>query len=209
MGLREDISAAISSITSALPDAAVVMRHGDAERGSVVYTSAHDISTEPISADAPQEVRRVIGRRADFPTLDKGSLVEIGSSYQLVTSLATDPVGASVNFGISKPFDDLVSTYSGKRREDGKVRQIKSPVRILALLTSTSDEYSEVAMSSEDTWTVCIAEETWLELSEPQIADTLEFIHPRKRYETVTLKVSSVVKHTGWWMLKARTRGGV
>jgi hypothetical protein len=201
---RQFIYSALANLKRSLP--AVKMCVGD-DIGEVVQTSSLE-DVESVTEDSPNEAARYLASASSFPTLQKGSFVEIGNTYRLVTSLKTDLVKASVNFGASKPFDDVVSTYSGKRREDGKVRQIKSPIQILALLTSTADEYSDVAVSKEETWSVCIAESSWLELSEPQIGDTLEFIHPKKEYETVTLKVSSVSKHNGWWMLRARTRGG-
>ena len=201
---RQYIASALANLTRSLP--AVKMRCGD-DVGEVVQTSSLE-DVESVAEDSPNEAARYLAPASSFPTLAKGSFVEIGSSYRLVISLKTDLVGASKNFGVSKPFDDLVATYSGKRRESGQVRQIKNPVQILALLTSTADEYSDVAVSREETWSVCIAGPSWLELSDPQIGDTLEFIHPQKEYETVTLKVSAVTKHNGWWMLKARTRGG-
>jgi hypothetical protein len=201
---RQYIASALAKLSRTLP--AVEMRCGG-DVGDVVQTSSLE-DVESVAEDSPNEAARYLAPASSFPTLAKGSFVEIGNTYRLVTSLKTDLVGASKNFGASKPFDDLVSTYSGKRREDGKVRQIKNPIQILALLTSTADEYSDVAISAEETWSVCIAESSWLELTEPQIGDTLEFIHPNKEYETVTLKVSAVTKHNGWWIIKARTRGG-
>lgn len=202
---RQYIASALAKLARTLP--AVEMRCGD-DVGKVVQTTSLE-DVESVAEDSPNEAARYLAPASSFPSLKKGSFVEIGNTYRLITSLRTDLVGASKYFGASKPFDDVVSTYTGKRREGGKVRQLKAPVQILALLTSTAAEYSDVAMSSEETWSVCIAESSWLEISDPQIGDSLEFIHPQKVYDLVTLKVSAVTKHNGWWMLKARPRGGV
>ena len=194
MGLREDISAAISSIASAIPDAAVVMRHGDGERGSVVYTSAHDISTEPISADAPQEVRRVVGRRADFPTLSKGSTVVIGNEKHLIVSARLDAVGATITAGLSASMNEYVATF---RRAGTPMRQ---SLRVLAVESETLDPWADnIAATTCRAWFVCISADEWTELKEPQIGD--EFI-----FDNARVKAAAVSKHGGFWLLTCRTR---
>jgi hypothetical protein len=194
MGLREDISAAISSISSAVPDAAVVMRHGDAERGSVVLSSAQDLSAEPVSADAPQEVKRIVGRRQDFPTLGKGSTVLLGNEMHLITSARLDAVGATITAGVSAAMNDYVATF---RRAGTPIRQ---PLRVLAVASNVLDPWADaVATTTCRAWFVCVPSSEWTEMGGPQIGDELIFDDDR-------VKVASVSSHSGYWVLNCRSR---
>lgn len=209
MGLREDIRTALAGVAVTLPQASFDMRHGE-ESGFVVQTSSRE-TVDAVSEDSPTEAVRFIATASDFPTLDKGEVVEIGSDYHLVVSTKIDPLGASLSFGASKALNKIVATYSGKRNEGGNIRKIKAPIEILvSQVEGLPGIYGEAAAPSyEQSYIVCIAKDNWLELSAPQISDALEFLDPAKPFEIVYLRVSSVVEHSGWWMLKARPRGGV
>lgn len=209
MGLREDIRTALAGVAVTLPQASFDMRHGE-ESGFVVQVSARE-TVDAVSEDSPNEAVRFIAPASSFPTLDKGSLVEVGGVYRLVTSLRTDPVGASLSFGASDAMDAITARYTGTRRDGDTVRRLNDPVNILAIESAALPPmYGEAAAPGyEQSWNLCIAEDAWLDTSAPQISDALEFEHPKHDHETLRLRVSSVVKHDGWWMLKARPRGGV
>jgi hypothetical protein len=199
---------ALKSLATSLPGVARQMRH-DEERGTILQTSSVE-STDSVSEDSPTEAVRFIATASDFPTLTKGDVVEIGSDYHLVVSTKIDPLGASLSFGASKALNKIIATYSGKRNEGGNIRKIKNPIEILfSQVEGLPGIYGEAAAPSyEQSYIVCIAKDNWLELFAPQISDALEFIDPAKPFETVYLRVASVVEHSGWWMIKARPRGG-
>lgn len=208
MGLREDIRTALSGIFAALPQASHTMYHGE-ESGYVVQTSSRE-TVEAVSEDAPNEAVSFVADASSFASLCKGSLVEIDGITRLVTSLKTDPVGASITFGASDALDAITARYTGTRRDGSTVRSLDDPVNILAIASAALPPvYGDAAAPGcEQTWNLCIAEDSWLDTSAPQVSDALEFEHPKQGYETLRLRVSSVVKHDGWWMLKARPRGG-
>jgi hypothetical protein len=199
---------ALKALATSLPGVAREMRH-DEESGSVLQTSSVE-STDSVSEDSPTEAVRFIATASDFPTLAKGDVVEIGNDYHLVVSTKIDPLGASLSFSASKSLNKIVATYSGKRNEGGIIRKITNPVETLvSQVEGLPGIYGEAAAPSyAQGYIVCIAKDSWLELSAPQISDALEFLHPDKPFETLHLRVASVVEHSGWWMLKARPRGG-
>ena len=195
MGLIEDIGSAISDVADALPDAAIVMRHGDAA-GVVLSSSSLDMARNTVSADAPEEKRRAIGKRADFPLLDQGALVFLGDTREahIVTSVRLDPVAASVSFGLSAPLDEMEASY---RRPGAGIHHSMS------VLAVESDVVSPVeagfAATALRTWFVAFASAEWPHVSEPQIGDELT-IGER------TLRAFAVMKHDGCWILQCRAR---
>lgn len=207
MGLREDIRTALAGVAVTLPQASFDMRHGE-EFGTAVQSSSRTFG-DSVSDTEPNEAVRFIATASDFPTLDKGSLVEVGGVYRLVTSMRTDLVGASLSFGASETLSAITAHYTGTRREGGAVRRLNDPVNILAIESAALPPmYGDaVTPGEEQSWNVCVSEDAWLERTAPQISDALEFLDPVKN-EIKRLRVSSVVKHPGWWMIKARPRGG-
>lgn len=187
------IQDAIASLVSSLPDAAMQMAHGD-ENGVVLASSSVDMSQEPVTADGPAEVRRFVGSRADFPTLGRGSTVRVGAAWHLVTSAKTDPVGASVSFGVSGALDEVTADY---KRGGTPVRQ---PVQMLAVEDEVLDTWSDaLAPTTCRAWFCCISADHWLEATEPQIGDELNFDGNR-------LRVAKVAKHDGYFVLTCRAR---
>ena len=203
MGLREDFRNALGSISAAVPEAVRTMRHGEGERGEVVQSSSRDFA-EPVSDTAPAEAARFIANAADFPTLAEGVAVELDGSLRAVVSLKTDPVGATFVVGLSAEFEKCPATYKGTRRENGIVRTVKHPLDVLLLENGTADNISDaLAPTYATAYTVAIRRDDWPEVTAPDPSDTLEVApngHP------LTLKVSTVTRHDGWFILKCRTR---
>ena len=204
MGLREDFRNALGAIATAAPEAVRTMYHGEDELGAVVQSSSRDFA-EPVSDAAPEEAARYVANAADFPTLERGSAVELGDSLRVVVSMKTDPVGATFTVGLSAAFEKCPAAYSGTRREDGHVRQIKHPLDVLLLETGTADNYADaLAPTYATAYTVAVRRTDWPEVTEPEPSDVLEVApggHP------FALKVSTVTRHDGWYILKCRTRG--
>ena len=203
MGLREDFRNALGSIAAAVPEAVRTMRHGETEQGAVVQSSSRDFA-EAVSDTAPAEAARYVANAADFPTLEQGSAVELGGSLRVVVSMKSDPVGATFTVGLSAEFEKCPAAYKGTRRENGKARTIQHPLDILLLENGTADNYSDaLAPTYATAYTVAVRRTDWPEVSSPEPSDTIEVApdgHP------LILKVSTVTRHGGWYILKCRTR---
>ena len=203
MSLREDFRNALGSIAAAVPEAVRTMRHGETEQGAVVQSSSRDFA-EAVSDAAPAEAARYVANAADFPTLEQGSAVELGDSLRVVVSMKTDPVGATITVGLSAEFEKCPAAYKGTRRENGKARTIQHPLDILLLENGTADNYTDaLAPTYATAYTAAIRRTDWPEVSDPEPSDTIEVApdgHP------LTLKVSTVTRHGGWYILKCRTR---
>ena len=204
MSLREDFRNALGSIAAAVPEAVRTMRHGETEHGAVVQSSSRDFA-EAVSDTAPAEAARYVANAADFPTLDEGAAVELGGSLRVVVSMKSDPVGATFTVGLSAEFEKCPAAYKGTRRENGKARTIQHPLDILLLENGTADNYTDaLAPTYATAYTVAVRRTDWPEVSDPEPSDTIEVApdgHP------ITLKVSTVTRHGGWYILKCRTRG--
>lgn len=189
----ETIEAALSSLASSLPDAAQRMRHGEAV-GTVLASSSRELTGDTVAADAPQEMRRYIGTRRVFPDLTKGSTVEIGGAWHLVTSCRTDPLGASLSFGVSAPLDEVAAIY---RRPGTSIRQT---LRVLAVESEVLDVWSDsLAPTACRAWFVALSAEHWLETTEPQVGDEITI-------DGTTMRVAAVAKRDGYWILTCRER---
>ena len=204
MGLREDFRNALGAIATAAPEAVRTMYHGEDETGDVVQSSSRDFA-EPVSDAAPAEAARYVANAADFPTLERGSAVELGDSLRVVVSMKEDAVGATFTVGLSAEFEKCPAAYKGTRREDGKARTIRHPLDILILESGTADNFTDaIAPTYATAYTAAIRRADWPEVTDPEPSDTIEVApdgHP------LTLKVSTVTRHGGWYILKCRTRG--
>lgn len=203
MSLREDFRNALGSIAAAVPEAVRTMRHGETEQGAVVQSSSRDFA-EAVSDAAPAEAARYVANAADFPTLEQGAAVELDESLRVVVSMKTDPVGATFTVGLSAEFEKCPAAYKGTRRENGKARTIQHPLDILLLENGTADNYTDaLAPTYATAYIAAIRRTDWPEVSDPEPSDTIEVApdgHP------LTLKVSTVTRHGGWYILKCRTR---
>ena len=203
MGIREDFRNALGSIAAAVPEAVRTMRHGETEQGSVVQSSSRDFA-EAVSDTAPAEAARYVANAADFPTLDEGAAVELGGSLRVVVSMKSDPVGATLTVGLSAEFEKCPAAYKGTRRENGKARTIQHPLDILLLENGTADNFSDaLAPTYATAYTVAVRRADWPEVSDPEPSDTIE-VAPDG--QPLILKVSTVTRHGGWYILKCRTR---
>ena len=203
MSLREDFRNALGSIAAAVPEAVRTMRHGETEQGAVVQSSSRDFA-EAVSDTAPAEAARYVANAADFPTLDEGAAVELGGSLRVVVSMKTDPVGATFTVGLSAEFEKCPAAYKGTRRENGKARTIQHPLDVLLLESGTADNYADaLAPTYATAYTVAVRRTDWPEVTAPDPSDTIDVApdgHP------LILKVSTVTRHGGWYILKCRTR---
>lgn len=204
MSLREDFRNALGSIAAAVPEAVRTMRHGETEQGAVVQSSSRDFA-EAVSDAAPAEAARYVANAADFPTLEQGAAVELGESLRVVVSMKEDAVGATFTVGLSAEFEKCPAAYKGTRRENGKARTIQHPLDILLLENGTADNYTDaLAPTYATAYIAAIRRADWPEVTDPEPSDTIEVApdgHP------LTLKVSTVTRHDGWYILKCRTRG--
>ena len=203
MSLREDFRNALGSIAAAVPEAVRTMRHGETEQGAVVQSSSRDFA-EAVSDAAPAEAARYVANAADFPTLELGAAVELGESLRVVVSMKSDPVGATFTIGLSAEFEKCPAAYKGTRRENGKALTIQHPLDILLLENGTADNFSDaLAPTYATAYTVAVRRTDWPEVTDPEPSDTIEVApdgHP------LILKVSTVTRHGGWYILKCRTR---
>lgn len=192
-----EIQSALASLCASLPDASLEMRHGE-EAGLVLSASSRDLSGEAVSADGPQEMRRVVARRCDFPSVAKGSAVELDGALHLVTGARADPVGASLSLGLSGPFGSVRAAWTR--------RGASFPVPVLALEDAAlpSAWADAAATASGQSWTVCVPAAEWPEPVPPQAGDDVRLDGPSGE---VRLRVASAARDGGWWTLRARPRG--
>lgn len=203
MGLNEDIRNAFCGIAASVPEIVRTMRHGETEHGAVLQSSSRDFA-EALSDAAPAEAARYVANAADFPTLEQGAAVELGGSLRVVVSMKTDAVGATFTVGLSAEFEKCPAAYKGTRREDGKARTIRHPLDILILESGTADNYTDaLAPTYATAYTIAVRRTDWPEVTDPEPSDTIE-VAPDG--QPLTLKVSTVTRHGGWYILKCRTR---
>lgn len=189
---------------SLLPDCSEVLRHGE-RTAKVTRIGSPYVGNDPLTGDDVAEAVRVLAFVADFPALCKGEAVELGQTFRVVTSCRMDIAGAGYTVGLSAAFEKCPAAYTGTRREAGHVRQIKHPLDVLLLETGTADNYADaLAPTYATAYTVAVRRTDWPEVTEPEPSDQLEVApggHP------FALKVSTVTRHDGWFILKCRTKG--
>lgn len=191
---------------SLMPDCSAAMRHGD-RMATVTRVGSPSVGDDPLTGEEPAENCRVLAMSADFPELARGEAVELDNTVRIVTSCRRDIVGAGYSVGLSAPFELWPASYSGTRREAGRVCTVKTSFGALVLETGTADVYGDTpAPMLERTFTVMIRFADWSEVTEPEPSDTME-VSPRGA--ALRLNVATVTKRNGWFVLKCRTRGGV
>ena len=159
------------------------------------------VGTTPVGEDAlsgtevPEGVR-VLASASDFPGLGMGRLVSLDGEWRVVTGAKTDPAGAVLSLSLSA---SLAATKAAYRRPGTKIAQT---VDALAVEGEVADPVSDaIAPAAFRLWTVAVAEDGWLEPTDPQIGDVLE-LSP----QDVTLRVSAVSRRDGFWILSCRAR---
>ena len=200
----EYVAAAKARLRGSLhPDCSEVLRHGE-RTAKVTRIGSPYVGTDPLTGDDVAEAVRVLAFVADFPALCKGEAVELGQTFRVVTSCRMDIAGAGYTVGLSAAFDKCPAAYKGTRRENGKARTIQHPLDILLLENGTADNYTDaLAPTYATAYIAAIRRADWPEVSDPEPSDTIEVApdgHP------LTLKVSTVTRHGGWYILKCRTR---
>ena len=189
---------------SLIPDCSEVLRHGE-RAAKVTRIGSPSVGDDPLTGEDVAEAVHVLAFVADFPTLCKGAAVELEGTFRVVTSCRMDIAGAGYVVGLSAAFEKCPAAYSGTRRESGSVRRLKHPLDVLLLETGTADNYADaLAPTYATAYIVAVRRTDWPEVSDPEPSDTIEVApggHP------LALKVSTVTRHDGWYILKCRTRG--
>jgi len=199
---HEYVSAAMAKLRgSSLSGCSEVLRHGE-QYATVICVGTSQRGGDEVSDAGVSENCRVLANVADFPVLQIGDAVELGTSLRVVTSCNS---GHLLTVGLSAAFEKCPAAYTGTRREAGHVRQIKHPLDILLLESGTADNFTDaIAPTYATAYTAAIRRADWPEVTDPEPSDTIEVApdgHP------LTLKVSTVTRHGGWYILKCRTRG--
>jgi len=193
------IENALVGVASALPDAVRVMRH-EGETGNAIKSSSVELSGEAASESGAVEKSRVIVTASQFPALGWDSLVTVGDEPYIVTSLKTDPVGATMTVGLSEPLSKVEAQIIGVRGS----RPVRFPIELLAenngLATDITDGYAPTTVHS---WTLCIAVDSWPENGEPQIGDEVRF---GKDGAEVRVKVARCNLKERHYVINARSR---
>lgn len=192
----EYLPAALKGLRSRLmPDCSVTLCYAG------MSSTATRVGTTPVGEDAlsgtevPEGVR-VLAGAADFPGLGRGRLVSLDGELRVVTGAKTDPAGAVLSLSLSA---SLAATKAAYRRPGTKIAQT---VDALAVEGEVADPVSDaIAPAAFRLWTVAVAEDGWLEPTDPQIGDVLE-LSP----QDVTLRVSAVSRRDGFWILSCRAR---
>jgi hypothetical protein len=201
----EYVSAAMAKLRGgSLSGCSEVLHHGE-QSATVTRVGLSQKGGDEVTDAGVPENCRVLANVADFPALQIGEAVELGTSLRVVTSCATGPINTLLTVGLSAAFEKCPAAYTGTRREAGHVRQIKHPLDILLLESGTADLPTDaIAPTYATAYTVAIRRDDWQEVTAPDPSDTIEVApggHP------FTLKVSTVTRHDGWYILKCRTRG--
>jgi len=189
-GLRSRLMPDCSETLCHAGRSAVVTRVGSPSRGEDALTETEIV-----------ESAHVLALAADFPELTKGSAVELGGSLRIVTSCRTDPARAHLVVGLSDELEAMSAAY----RRPGK--PICTTLGVLAVESQTVSyaDADAAAPSIIQTWLVCVADDQWPETTPPQTSDEIALADRRETF----LRVASVVHGNGYWILRARPRGGV
>lgn len=185
------------------------MSHGG-NSGTVTRVGSTMRGEDALTSDAPAEAASVLAIADDYPGVRKGEPVDLDGSLHIVTSTRRDASGATLTVGLSAPLDRVdAAAFSGVRREGGVARRFAHAVSLFAIRDAEPPPTlsDAAALSSDQSWSVCIAAAAWPEISDPQTGDAIEFRDPSREWQTVRLKVASAVRHGPWWMLRARPRG--
>ena len=192
----EYLPAALKGLRNRLmPDCSVTLCHAG-RSSTVTRVGTTSIGEDAISGTEVPEGVRVLAWAADFPGLGRGRLVSLDGELRVVTGAKTDPAGAVLSLSLSA---SLAATKAAYRRPGTKIAQT---VDALAVEGEVADPVSDaIAPAAFRLWTVAVAEDGWLEPTDPQIGDVLE-LSP----QDVTIRVSAVSRRDGFWILSCRAR---
>ena len=192
----EYLPAALKGLRSRLmPDCSVTLCYAGMS-STVTRVGTTPVGEDALSGTEVPEGVRVLAGAADFPGLGRGRLVSLDGELRVVTGAKTDPAGAVLSLSLSA---SLAATKAAYRRPGTKIAQT---VDALAVEGEVADPVSDaIAPAAFRLWTVAVAEDGWLEPTDPQIGDVLE-LWP----QDVTLRVSAVSRRDGFWILSCRAR---
>lgn len=192
----EYLPAALKGLRSRLmPDCSVTLCYAGMS-STVTRVGTTPVGEDALSGTEVPEGVRVLAGAADFPGLGRGRLVSLDGELRVVTGAKTDPAGAVLSLSLSA---SLAATKAAYRRPGTKIAQT---VDALAVEGEVADPVSDaIAPAAFRLWTVAVAEDGWLEPTDPQIGDVLE-LSP----QDVTLRVSAVSRRDGFWILSCRAR---
>ena len=178
-----------------MPDCSVTLCYAG-RSATVTRVGTTPVGEDALSGTEVPEGVRVLAGGADFPGLGRGRLVSLDGEWRVVTGARTDPAGAVLSLSLSA---SLAATKAAYRRPGTKIAQT---VDALAVEGEVADPVSDaIAPAAFRLWTVAVAEDGWLEPTDPQIGDVLE-LSP----QDVTLRVSAVSRRDGFWILSCRAR---
>ena len=178
-----------------MPDCSVTLCYAGTS-STVTRVGTTPVGEDALSGTEVPEGVRVLAGAADFPGLGRGRLVSLDGELRVVTGAKTDPAGAVLSLSLSA---SLAATKAAYRRPGTKIAQT---VDALAVEGEVADPVSDaIAPAAFRLWTVAVAEDGWLEPTDPQIGDVLE-LSP----QDVTLRVSAVSRRDGFWILSCRAR---
>ena len=190
----EYLPAAVRGLRSRLmPDCSETLCH--AGRSAVVTRVGSPSRGEDALTDSEvNEGVRLLALAIDFPELTKGSLVSLSGRRHIVTGARTDPAAATLSVGLSAALDDVRVAYS---RPGTKIR---FPLDALAVESDVIEPVSDAfAPTASRAWFVAVSADQWTEPTEPQVGDALTL-------DGANLRVASVAKRDGFWILTARAR---
>ena len=196
---------------SLLPDCSATLRHGD-EVGTVTRVGSVARGEDAVAESDIPEACRVLANPSDFPCMAKGDAVQLfdggpGESLRVVTSATADISRSILTVGLSNPFETHGAAYRGTRRESGRVRNIAFSLNVLTLENGRAATYTEaLAPTYAENYLVAIRVADWLETSDPEPSDSIDAADVRGN-APVSLKVSTVTRHDGWYILQCRTKG--
>ena len=192
----EYLPAALKGLRSRLmPDCSVTLCYAGMS-STVTRVGTTPVGEDALSGTEVPEGVRVLAGAADFPGLGRGRLVSLDGELRVVTGAKTDPAGAVLSLSLSA---SLAAAKAAYRRPGTTIAQT---VDALAVEGEVADPVSDaIAPAAFRLWTVAVAEDGWLEPTDPQIGDVLE-LSP----QDVTLRVSAVSRRDGFWILSCRAR---
>lgn len=190
----EYLPAAVKGIRSRLmPDCSATLCHAGYS-ATVTRVGSPSRGEDALTDSDVAEGVRLLALASDFPELTKGSLVSLSGKRHIVTGARTDPAMATLSVGLSAALDDTRIAYSRPGT------QIRMPLDALAVEGASIDPSADAFAPTDcRSWLVAVSADQWTEPTEPQTGDALTL-------DGANLRVASVAKRDGFWILTARAR---
>lgn len=201
----EFIAAAVRGVRDNLmSDCSRTLAHG-CEVGRVTLATTMSRGEDAVSESGVTESMRVLALAADFPDITKGDPAKLDGTLRAVTSVRLDPSRTMQYVGLSAPFKAYSAVYTGTRRGAGGAGDIQHNASILVLDAGNATDYPDaIAPTYERRFLVAIRAADWTYPTTPEVSDNINAAIEGK---PLTLKVSVVTRHVGWFILQCRARG--